>query len=41
MNFPSPEGKDWDDPKLEGDELEELIDLFERAVAYAAAPTSS
>ncbi len=41
VNFPSPEGKDWDDPKLEGDELEELIDLFERGVAYAAAPTTS
>jgi imidazolonepropionase-like amidohydrolase len=35
VNFPSPSGKDWDDPKLEGDRLEELIEVFERGVAYA------
>jgi imidazolonepropionase-like amidohydrolase len=39
VDFPSPSGKAWEDPKLEGERLEELIDLFERAVAYAAAPS--
>ncbi|UCC82547.1 MAG: amidohydrolase family protein [Gemmatimonadota bacterium] len=39
IDFPSPSGKAWEDPKLEGERLEELIDLFERAVAYAAAPS--
>jgi imidazolonepropionase-like amidohydrolase len=39
VNFPSPSGKAWDDPELEGERLEELIDLFERAVVYAAAPS--
>ena len=39
--FPSPKGKAWDDPKLEGDRLEELIELFERAVLYAKRPSST
>ncbi len=39
VNFPSPKGKTWEEPKLEGDDLEELLQLFERAVAFAAAPT--
>jgi imidazolonepropionase-like amidohydrolase len=39
IDFPSPSGKDWEDPKLEGERLEELVDLFERAVAYAAVPS--
>ncbi len=39
VDFPSPKGKTWEEPKLEGDDLEDLIQLFERAVAYAAAPT--
>jgi imidazolonepropionase-like amidohydrolase len=41
VNFPSPKGKAWDDPKLEGERLEELVDLFERAVVYAASPSDS
>jgi imidazolonepropionase-like amidohydrolase len=41
VNFPSPKGKAWDEPKLEGDRLEELTRLFERAIAFAAAPTSN
>ncbi|NIN73248.1 MAG: amidohydrolase family protein [Gemmatimonadetes bacterium] len=39
IDIPSPSGKAWEDPKLEGERLEELVDLFERAVAYAAAPS--
>ena len=39
IKFPSPKGKAWDDPKLEGERLEELIDLFERAVTYATTPS--
>ena len=41
VNLPSPKGKAWDDPKLEGERLEELVELFERAVTYAAAPSSN
>jgi imidazolonepropionase-like amidohydrolase len=41
VNFPSPSGKAWDDPELEGERLEELVDLFERAVVYAASPSHS
>ncbi len=41
VNFPSPKGKAWDEPKLEGDRLEELIALFRRAVAFAAAPSTN
>jgi imidazolonepropionase-like amidohydrolase len=41
VNFPSPKGKDWEEPKLEGDRLEELIELFRRAVAFAAAPSTN
>jgi hypothetical protein len=39
VSFPSPTGKAWDDPELKGDRLEELVDLFHRAVTFAAAPT--
>lgn len=39
VDFPSPSGKEWEEPKLEGERLEELIELFERAVAYAATPS--
>ena len=40
VNFPSPTGKEWDEPKLDGDRLEELIALFERSVEYAKRPSS-
>jgi imidazolonepropionase-like amidohydrolase len=38
IDFPSPKGDDWEDPKLEGERLEELIEVFERAAAYAKGP---
>jgi imidazolonepropionase-like amidohydrolase len=41
VNFPSPSGKDWEDPKLEGDRLEELVQLFQRAVTYAEMPSDN
>ena len=41
VSFPSPKGKAWDEPELEGERLEELVDLFERAVVYAAAPSDN
>ena len=37
--FPGPTGESWDDPSLEGERLEELVTLFERAVVYAERPT--
>jgi imidazolonepropionase-like amidohydrolase len=39
VNFPSPTGKAWDDPEIKGDRLEELVDLFNRAVTYASTPS--
>jgi len=39
VNFPSPSGNAWDEPKLGGDRLEELIALFERAVVFAEHPS--
>ena len=41
VNFPSPKGKAWDEAKLEGERLEELVTLFERATTYAEAPSST
>ncbi len=41
VNFPSPTGKSWDDPSLEGERLAELVTLFERAVLYAERPSAS
>jgi imidazolonepropionase-like amidohydrolase len=40
INFPRPDGNEWDEPELKGDELEQLIDLFERARTYAEVPTT-
>jgi imidazolonepropionase-like amidohydrolase len=39
VNFPSAPGKAWDEPKLDGDRLEELITLFERSREYASRPS--
>ncbi len=41
IEFPTPEGEPWEEPSLEGDRIEELVALFERAVLYAAGPVSS
>ncbi|MBI4540097.1 MAG: amidohydrolase family protein [Gemmatimonadetes bacterium] len=41
IDFPSPSGKGWDEPKLEGDRLEELMALFERAALFAKRPTTN
>ncbi len=41
VNFPSPKGKAWEEAKLEGDRLEELVQLFQRAVLFAAAPADN
>lgn len=40
INFPRPEGDEWEEPKLEGDDLEKLVALFERAELFAARPTA-
>ena len=40
INFPGPDGNEWDEPKLEGDELESLIDLFERTRMFIERPTT-
>ncbi|MDP2496496.1 MAG: amidohydrolase family protein [Candidatus Palauibacterales bacterium] len=37
VDFPSPSGHDWEEPALDGDRVEELMDLFERARTYAEA----
>jgi imidazolonepropionase-like amidohydrolase len=39
VNFPSPSGNAWDEPKIAGDRLEELIALFDRAVVFAEQPS--
>jgi imidazolonepropionase-like amidohydrolase len=41
VDFPSPTGQSWDDPELKGQELEKLVDLFERAELYATRQTVS
>jgi imidazolonepropionase-like amidohydrolase len=42
VDFPAPRsGGDDDEPALEGDRMEELVELFERARTYAAAPSTS
>ena len=40
VSFPSPKGKQWEDPKLEGDKLEKLVTLFQRATEFAARPST-
>jgi len=39
VNFPSPSGNAWDEPKLSGERLEELVELFERAAVFAEQPS--
>jgi imidazolonepropionase-like amidohydrolase len=39
VELPSPKGEEWEEPKLEGERLEELVALFERATEFAAAPS--
>ncbi len=41
VEFPRPEGEEWDEPKLEGDDLEALVALFERAELFAEEPTTA
>ncbi len=40
VNFPSPRGKAWEDPKLEGEQLEELMQLFKNAGQFAQRPSA-
>ncbi len=39
VDFPSPSGSEWDEPELSGDRLEELIEIFERAVVFVEHPS--
>ena len=39
VNFPSPSGNAWDEPKITGERLKELIAVFERAVVFAEHPS--
>jgi imidazolonepropionase-like amidohydrolase len=41
VNFPMPSGEEWEEPSLEGDRIEELVELFRRAVLYAEGPGSN
>jgi imidazolonepropionase-like amidohydrolase len=38
--FPRPTGNDWDEPKLEGEDVEKLVELFERAERFVRRPTT-
>ncbi|HEX2167620.1 MAG TPA: amidohydrolase family protein [Longimicrobiales bacterium] len=40
IDFPSPRGDDWEEPKLDGDDLLRLMDLFRRAELFAARPSA-
>jgi imidazolonepropionase-like amidohydrolase len=40
INFPSPSGQAWDDAEIKGARLEELVDLFNRAVTFANVPST-
>jgi imidazolonepropionase-like amidohydrolase len=40
VNFPSPRGEPWEEPKLDGDNLVKLMDLFRRAELYAKQPSA-
>ncbi|HSH46531.1 MAG TPA: amidohydrolase family protein [Longimicrobiales bacterium] len=40
INFPRPSGDAWEDPALEGDDLEELVALFRRATSFVERPTT-
>lgn len=40
VDFPSPSGEAWEEPKLEGDRIEELVRLFERATLFARQPST-
>jgi imidazolonepropionase-like amidohydrolase len=40
VNLPAPRGDAWDEPKLEGERLEELVALLRRAELYAARPSA-
>jgi imidazolonepropionase-like amidohydrolase len=41
IDFPNPDGEQWDDPSLEGDDIEEFVALFERATLYARRPSTA
>jgi imidazolonepropionase-like amidohydrolase len=38
--FPRPDGDEWDEPELKGDQVEELVKLFERAQRFVRQPTT-
>jgi imidazolonepropionase-like amidohydrolase len=38
--FPSPRGEIWEEPKLEGENIVRLMDLFRRAELFAAQPSA-
>jgi imidazolonepropionase-like amidohydrolase len=38
--FPAPRGETWEEPKLDGDNIVRLLDLFHRAELYAARPSA-
>ncbi len=40
INFPRPSGNAWDEPELDGDDIEKLIDLFRRGETFAETPTA-
>jgi imidazolonepropionase-like amidohydrolase len=40
VNFPRPSGDAWAEPRLEGDDVVKLMDLFRRGQLYAAQPSA-
>lgn len=40
IDFPMPTGEAWEEPSLEGERIEELVALFERAGQHAQAPSA-
>ncbi|MFW6193184.1 MAG: amidohydrolase family protein [Gemmatimonadota bacterium] len=41
VDFPGASGHAWEEPELEGSDLEELIEVFERAELYAESPSAA
>ncbi len=40
VDFPTPKGDRWEEPKLDGDRIEELLSLFRRADLYTKKPST-
>jgi len=41
VDFPMPTGEPWEEPSLEGDRIEELVELFHRATLFAQGASTN